>query len=77
MTEPPVTHVEMWREAQRELALRKNFYRGAIDRGQMNPADAARQIRVMEAIVRLLRPLAEAEEAVIAAEKERREPRMF
>lgn len=71
------TMVQLWREAERELAMRKAVYEKMIKRGEMNLVDANLKIALMAGIAAHFRPLAEAEEAAAAQERERREPRMF
>jgi len=50
----PPTLVEMVKEAEREVALRRRVYPRRIAAGQMTRAAADRQIQIMEAIVTTL-----------------------
>lgn len=72
-----VTFVEMSREAKRELAMRRAVYDKRVKRGEMSLAEANQNIRLMQAIADHFAPLAQAEEAAIAQERERQEPRML
>jgi hypothetical protein len=74
---PDFTFIELWREAERETAMRRAVYEKRIKRGEMSINDAQRQIALMQAIAAHFQPLASAEEAAIAQERERTEPRMF
>lgn len=71
------THIELWREAQREAALRKNVYQRWIKDGRMSPTEAAAGIAKMEAIAALLEPLAQEEIAAIEADREAENPRLL
>ena len=53
---------DKWKEAQRELELRKRVYPRFIDNGKLTLKEARRQIAVMEAIAEDFRQLAEHEE---------------
>jgi len=69
--------VQLWREAAREHAMRRAVYDKMVKRGEMNVVDAEQKIALMQAIEKHFKPLAEAEEAVAAQEREKQEPRMF
>jgi hypothetical protein len=69
--------VQLWREAAREHAMRRAVYEKMIRRGEMSVNDARDKIALMEAIEKHFKPLAEAEEAVLAQEREKQEPRML
>lgn len=71
------TFLELWREARREVALRKNVYKRWISEGRMNRIEAAEGITKMEAIAAHLEPQAKAELDVIAAERAASAPKLF
>jgi hypothetical protein len=56
------TLAELVREAEREIALRVNVYRGRVEAGKMKEATATRQIALMRAIAERLRAGAEPDE---------------
>lgn len=58
-----ITKRQMLECAERELKLRKRVYPRRASEGRMSPGFATEQIRLMEAIVEHLRPLAEADDA--------------
>lgn len=70
------TFTQLWREAQRETALRRNVYQHWIVDRRMTQLEADEQIGKMQAIVDLLEPMAKAEQAAIDAEREINEPRL-
>jgi hypothetical protein len=66
MTDAPnvegFTLAELIREADREVALRVNVYRGRVRDGKMREEAATRQIALMHAIAERLRAEAERDE---------------
>jgi hypothetical protein len=54
---------ELVREAEREIALRVNVYRGRVEAGKMKEATATRQIALMRAIAERLRADADQDQA--------------
>jgi hypothetical protein len=50
-----------WREAQREVKMRRNAYPRMVDRGNMSAGDAARRIAIMAEIEGDYRKLADAD----------------
>ena len=69
------TLVELWREAQRETALRRNVYQHWVVDRRMSQLEAEEGIGKMQAIADLLEPMAKQEQAAIDAEREINEPR--
>lgn len=62
MTTRPFSNREKLDCARREVALRRNVYKGRVEQGRTSQATAEKQIALMEAIADDYRKLAEADD---------------
>lgn len=67
------TYAELLRCAKREAAMRRAVYDKRVKHGEMNIAEANREVALMDAIVGHFLPLARAEEEAARAD----EPQLF